>query len=62
LKNDIAAVVVGIVLYLALGFVFHPLVVGRPVFPRPHSEPDVSIHPTQSRLLGDVVATVDRGR
>ena len=32
LKNDIAAVVVGIVLYLALGFVFHPLVVGRPVF------------------------------
>ena len=31
LKNDIAAVVVGIVLYLALGFVFHPLVVGRPL-------------------------------
>ena len=35
LKNDIAAVVVGIVLYLALGFVFHPLVVGRPVFGTP---------------------------
>jgi hypothetical protein len=32
LKNDIAAVVVGIVLYLALGFVFHPVVVGRHVF------------------------------
>jgi uncharacterized membrane protein len=35
LKNDIAAVVVGIVLYLALGFVFHPVVVGRPVFDTP---------------------------
>ena len=35
LKNDIAAVVVGIVLYLALGFVFHPLVVGRAVFGTP---------------------------
>ena len=35
LKNDIAAVVVGIVLYLALGLVFHPLVVGRPVFGTP---------------------------
>jgi uncharacterized membrane protein len=32
LKNDIAAVVVGIILYLALGFVFHPLFVGRHVF------------------------------
>jgi uncharacterized membrane protein len=32
LKNDIAAVVVGTILYLALGFVFHPLVVGRHVF------------------------------
>src|SRR5262252_4478485 len=32
LKNDIAAVVVGVILYLALGFVFHPLVVGRHVF------------------------------
>jgi uncharacterized membrane protein len=32
LKNDIAAVVVGIILYLALGFVFHPLIVGRHVF------------------------------
>ena len=35
LKNDIAAVVVGIILFLALGFVFHPLVVGRPVFGTP---------------------------
>jgi hypothetical protein len=32
LRNDIAAVVVGIILYLALGFVFHPVVVGRHVF------------------------------
>ncbi len=31
-RNDIAAVVVGIILYLALGFVFHPVVVGRHVF------------------------------
>jgi uncharacterized membrane protein len=31
-RNDIAAVVVGIILYLALGLVFHPLVVGRHVF------------------------------
>jgi uncharacterized membrane protein len=32
LKNDIVAVIAGIILYLALGFVFHPLVVGRHVF------------------------------
>ena len=31
-NNDIAAVVVGVILYLALGLVFHPLVVGRHVF------------------------------
>src|SRR5882762_10782625 len=30
--NDIIAVVVGTILYLALGFVFHPLVIGKPVF------------------------------
>jgi len=35
LKNHIAAALVGIVLYLALGFAFHPLVVGRPVFGTP---------------------------
>jgi len=35
LRNDIAAVVVGIILYLALGFVFHPVVVGRHVFGTP---------------------------
>ncbi len=34
-KNDIIAVVVGTVLYLALGFVFHPIVVGVPVFGMP---------------------------
>ncbi|WP_022723698.1 NnrU family protein [Rhodopseudomonas sp. B29] len=31
-KNDIIAVVAGIVLYLALGFLFHPYVIGVPVF------------------------------
>lgn len=30
--NDVLAVVVGIVVYLALGFVFHPVVIGVPVF------------------------------
>jgi uncharacterized membrane protein len=35
LKNDIAAVVVGTVLYLGLGFVFHPVVVGQHVFGTP---------------------------
>jgi uncharacterized membrane protein len=35
LKNDIAAAVVGIVLYLVLGFVFHPVVVGQHVFGTP---------------------------
>jgi uncharacterized membrane protein len=33
-KNDIIAVVVGILLYLALGFLFHPYVVGVPAFTR----------------------------
>ena len=30
--NDLIAVAVGIVAYLALGFVFHPVVIGVPVF------------------------------
>ena len=30
--NDIIVVVVGIVVYLALGFIFHPIVIGVPVF------------------------------
>jgi uncharacterized membrane protein len=34
-RNDIAAVIVGTILYLALGLVFHPLVVGLAVFGRP---------------------------
>jgi uncharacterized membrane protein len=34
-RNDIAAVIVGTVLYLALGLVFHPLVVGVMVFGTP---------------------------
>jgi uncharacterized membrane protein len=31
-RNDIIAVVVGTLLYLALGFWFHPYVIGLPVF------------------------------
>jgi NnrU protein len=34
-RNDVIAIVVGTVLYLLLGLVFHPLVVGRAVFGRP---------------------------
>src|SRR3984893_1007628 len=35
LRNDIIALVVGTALYVLLGLVFHPLVVGRAVFGRP---------------------------
>ena len=31
-RNDVIAVVVGTILYLALGFVFHPIVIGQPAF------------------------------
>ncbi len=31
-RNDIVAVVVGTLVYLALGFVFHPVVIGVPAF------------------------------
>jgi uncharacterized membrane protein len=31
-KNDLIAVVVGTIIYLALGLVFHPIVVGLPAF------------------------------
>jgi uncharacterized membrane protein len=34
-RNDIIALVVGTLLYLALGLVFHPLVIGLAVFGRP---------------------------
>jgi uncharacterized membrane protein len=34
-RNDIVAVVVGTILYLALGFVFHPIVIGLPAFGTP---------------------------
>ncbi len=34
-RNDIIAVIVGTILYLALGFVFHPLVIGLPAFGTP---------------------------
>jgi uncharacterized membrane protein len=32
--NDVIVVLVGIVIYLALGYVFHPVVIGVPVFGR----------------------------
>lgn len=31
-RNDIAAIIVGTIVYLALGFVFHPVVIGVPAF------------------------------
>ncbi len=34
-RNDIIAIIVGTVLYLALGFVFHPIVIGLPAFGTP---------------------------
>jgi uncharacterized membrane protein len=34
-RNDIIALAVGTLLYLLLGLVFHPLVIGHPVFGRP---------------------------
>jgi uncharacterized membrane protein len=33
--NDIIAIVVGTIVYLALGFVFHPIVIGLPAFGTP---------------------------
>jgi len=34
-RNDIIAIVVGTILYLALGLVFHPVVIGVPAFATP---------------------------
>ena len=34
-KNDIIAIIVGTTIYLALGFVFHPVVIGVPAFATP---------------------------
>ncbi len=34
-RNDVVAIVVGTILYFALGLVFHPLVIGRAVFGTP---------------------------
>jgi uncharacterized membrane protein len=34
-RNDIIAIVVGTIVYLALGFVFHPIVIGVPAFGSP---------------------------
>jgi uncharacterized membrane protein len=31
-KNDVIAIIVGTIVYLALGFVFHPVVIGVPAF------------------------------
>jgi len=33
-RNDVVAVVIGTLVYLALGFVFHPIVIGVPAFTR----------------------------
>jgi uncharacterized membrane protein len=33
-KNDVVAVIAGTLVYLALGFLFHPLVIGVPAFTR----------------------------
>jgi len=33
-KNDLVAIIAGTLVYLALGFVFHPLVIGVPAFTR----------------------------
>jgi len=33
--NDVVAIIVGTILYLALGFVFHPIVIGLPAFGTP---------------------------
>jgi uncharacterized membrane protein len=33
-RSDVLAIVVGVLVYLALGFVFHPLIIGVPVFVR----------------------------
>jgi len=34
-RNDVIAVIVGTIIYLALGFVFHPIVIGVPAFGTP---------------------------
>ena len=34
-RNDIIAIIVGTIIYLALGFVFHPIVIGVPAFGTP---------------------------
>jgi len=34
-KNDIIAIIIGTIVYLALGFVFHPIVIGVPAFGTP---------------------------
>jgi len=35
MRNDVIAIVVGTILYLALGLVFHPIVIGLPAFGTP---------------------------
>ena len=34
-KNDVIAIIVGTIIYLALGFVFHPIIIGVPAFGTP---------------------------
>ena len=47
--NDIVAIVVGTLIYLALGFVFHPLVIGLPAFGTPALGPINWIEQCQCR-------------
>ena len=42
-KNDIIAIVVGTIVYLALGFVFHPIVIGVPAFGTPALDTAMSL-------------------
>ena len=47
-RNDIIAIVVGTILYLAFGLVFHPLFIGIPVFGTPAHGISVDVGPRHS--------------
>ena len=51
-RNDIIAIVVGTVLYLALGLWFHPYVIGKSVFS------EMSVHATQRRLTAPDISLI----
>jgi uncharacterized membrane protein len=46
--NDVITIIVGTIFYLALGLVFHPLVIGVPAFGTPAYGPDTYVDPTRS--------------